>query len=136
MSRARLFADASLSGHVVRGLRERRSHVDILATWEIGLDRWSDPEVLEWAADNGRAVVARDRKTMIGFAYRRVSACLAMPGLVVVPDRRPITRVIDDLAKIVEESDVKPLDDVVKYLPLDKTWRVSEEEPERAAAGA
>jgi hypothetical protein len=33
-----------------------------------------DPEVLAWAAAENRVLITNDRKTMVGFAYARVSA--------------------------------------------------------------
>ena len=135
-TRARLLADESLRGPIVAGLRHRHPTVDVVAAWEIGLEGWDDPRVLSWAADQGRVVVAEDRKTMIGFAHRRLADGLALGGLVVVPSRCPVGRAIEDLAALVDRSCDEPLDGQIKYLPLDKAWRVSEEQAEWAVASA
>ena len=37
-----------------------------------GMRIWTpDPEILQWAADEGRMVLTSDKKTMLGYAYAR-----------------------------------------------------------------
>jgi hypothetical protein len=130
--RARLLADESLRGPVVRGLRRHHPDVDLVVAASAGLESWPDPNVLAWAADHGRVVVAQDVKTMIRFAGERMNAGLAFPGLILVPEKLRVAVVLQDIATLVERSIDEPLDDRWVHLPLDKAWRVSEDEPSRA----
>ena len=77
-----LAADESLSGRIIRGLRRRLPNVDLVTAREAGLAGRPDPEVLEWAASEGRVLVTEDENTMIGFARDRVKAGLPMPGVI------------------------------------------------------
>jgi hypothetical protein len=48
---------------------------------DVGLGGRSDPEILEWAAREGRVVVSRDRATLSAEAVRRIEGGKPMPGL-------------------------------------------------------
>lgn len=130
--RTRLLADESLRGPIVRGLRRHHTAIDLVIAHDVGLEGWTDPDVLAWAAEHGRAVVAEDKQTMIGFARLRFRQGLSFSGLVVVPQRLPVGQAIRDIAALVERSAIEPLDGRIEYLPLDKTWRVREAETEWA----
>jgi hypothetical protein len=81
-----LAADESLHGHIIQGLRRRLPGIDLVTVDETGLRSSPDPDILEWAASEGRILVAQDRETMIGFAWARVAAGLPMPGLIIRSD--------------------------------------------------
>jgi hypothetical protein len=51
---------------------------------DVGLTGADDPTILEWAAAGGRILFTHDVSTMTRFAYERVAAGLAMPGVGVV----------------------------------------------------
>jgi hypothetical protein len=73
---------------------------------------------LAWAAAEGRVLLTRDRKTMVGFAYGRVKAGEPLPGVVVMSKRQTIGEAIEDiliLADCYTEDEVK---DRVIFLPL------------------
>jgi predicted nuclease of predicted toxin-antitoxin system len=46
------------------GLRRRHPGLDVVRVVDVGLGGRSDPEILEWAAREGRVVVSRDRATL------------------------------------------------------------------------
>jgi hypothetical protein len=77
-----------------------------------------DPDVLEWAALNGRIVLTQDIKTMPGFALGRVRAGLAMPGVICVPQAMGIGPAIADLVIVMLCGIPADFDSNIKYLPL------------------
>jgi len=77
-----LLSDESFSGVIIDELRRVHPALDLLTASEAGLLHRPDPEVLAFAAQHGRLVVASDEQTMIGHAYERVRAGLPMPGLI------------------------------------------------------
>ncbi len=89
-----------------------------MAVQEVGLRQASDPQVLEWAAQEGRIVVTHDVSTMLAFAYERVAAGLAMPGVFEIPETVPRSVIIDELILIASASDAGEWRDTVRYLPL------------------
>jgi hypothetical protein len=113
-----LAADESLHGHIVRGLRRREPSIDLVSIEEAGLGGSTDPEVLEWAATEGRILVSQDENTMIGYAWDRVKAGQPMPGLIVRGKGVSIRRAIDDLLLATFCGDLEDFKDQVKHLPL------------------
>ena len=112
-------ADECLPRAIVRGVKRRDRSVDFVRVQDIGLAGNSDPEILEWAADDGRVVVSRDKATMSDFAGERIVAGHPMPGLLLVPENYlPLLReLIDDLL-LVSEDDPKDWEHRIEYLPI------------------
>ena len=75
-----LVADENVNGAIIRGLRRRQPGIDLIFVQEVGLDHTPDPDILEWAAAEGRIVITEDVNTMVGFAWDRVRAALADAG--------------------------------------------------------
>jgi glutathione synthase/RimK-type ligase-like ATP-grasp enzyme len=111
-------SDENFNGDIIRGLRLRNPHLDLLRVQDVGLLEVDDPEVLAWAAANHRILLTHDRTTMPDFAYERILAEQAMSGLFVVNDSTPIRNVIDELLLINEYSEQAEWSDLVIYLPL------------------
>lgn len=109
----------------VRGCK-RRSGKDLIARTDPRGQRsrchWfrgsGNPEVLQWAADEGRVLVTHDIRTISDFAHERVSAGLLMPGVIIVRPVLPIAVVIDELVIIEAASDPEDWKGGVHYLPL------------------
>jgi hypothetical protein len=115
----RLATDADVHGDIVRGLRRRLPHVDLVRVQDALPRGTPDPEVLSWAASENRVLVTHDRNSMIGFAYQRIEAGTLVPGLIVLPTHQSIGSSIDDIQLVVECSSESEMKDwVVVYLPV------------------
>jgi hypothetical protein len=114
----RLAADENFNNDVVRGLIRRKPEVDLVRVQDAGLSGSDDPEVLGWAAQQGRVLLTHDVSTMTRYAYDRVKAAQAMPGIFEVNRRQPIGEVIDELLLLVECSLEGEWEGQVRYLPL------------------
>ncbi len=114
----KLVADENFRGVIIRGLLRRRPDVDLVRVTDVGLGEADDPTMLSWAADEGRLVLTHDAATLIGFAYERVAAGSAMPGIIEVRQDLPIGSVIDDLLLIIDASHQGEWEGHVLYLPL------------------
>ena len=77
-----------------------------------------DPDVLAWAASEGRVLLAHDTQTMRGFAYERVISSQTMPGVFLLPWPYQIGLVIDELELLAGASLDNEWDNQVRYLPL------------------
>ena len=76
----RFLTDENFDGRVIRGLIRRNPGIDLVRAVDVGLGGVEDPDVLAWAAAEGRIVLTHDVSTMVGFAYERVvpaSGCRA-----------------------------------------------------------
>lgn len=79
-----LGADENFDGRIVDGLRRHLSGIDVVRIQDVGLSGAPDPEVLDWAAREQRVLLSHDVSTVPGFAYERIEAGLAMPGVFLV----------------------------------------------------
>ena len=102
----------------MRGVQRERPDTDIIRVQDTAIYQAADPQVLEWAAQEGRILLTHDVETMIGFANERVSAGLPMPGIIVARDTLPIGQVIEDLLTILGASDMKDWENLVTFLPF------------------
>ena len=115
----RLASDADVHGDIIRGLRRRLPEIELVRTQDALPEGTPDPAVLAWAAAENRILITNDRNTMVGYAYRRVTAGEPVPGLIVTTNEQSIGSAIDDISVIVEympEEEVR--DQIVVYLPF------------------
>ena len=102
----------------MRGVLRRNPETDLLRAQDAGLSGADDPEVLEWAAREGRVLLTRDASTMTRHAYDRVRAGLPMPGVFEVPQSLPVGRAIEEILLVAGLSLEGEWVDQVRYLPL------------------
>lgn len=114
----RLAADENFDRDILRGLRRRAPDLDVIHVQDAGLAQAKDPDVLAWAAAEGRILLTHDAATMVGFAYQRASSGLLMPGVVEVPWALSIGRAIEEILIFVRCSQEGEWEGQVVYLPL------------------
>ena len=78
--------------------------MDILRIQDVGLSGADDPTVLEWAAQEGRILLTHDVQTITRYAYERVEANQAMPGVFEVGRNVPVGIAIEDIFLLAECS--------------------------------
>ena len=114
----RLLIDQDFDHDILRGLRLRLPGLDAITALQAGLDQTEDPEILAWAAEQGRIVVTHDRNTMPGHAYDRVKNAEPMVGIFVLARDIPVGRAITELEVLVACSVEGEWDQLVLFLPL------------------
>ncbi len=100
----KVLADQNFNGKILRGLKLRIPELDCITTYEMGLQKYSDPELLEWAANENRVILTHDAKTFPVFAYESMSKGEKMSGVIVVSDQMQIGRAIYDLELIFKSA--------------------------------
>ena len=70
------------------------------------------------AAEEDRILLTHDRQTMPPFAYDRIAAGLAMPGMIVVEQRMSVGRAIDELLMLMDTTPDPLRYDQVHHLSL------------------
>lgn len=113
-----LATDEDVNGNIISGLRLRQPDIDLVTVQEAGLGGSPDPDVLEWAASQGRILVTQDENTMAGHAWDRVRAGKMMPGVLVRRQALPLGQSIDELQLIAVCGDAEDFRDQVRFLPL------------------
>ena len=114
----KLVSDENFDGDILRGLYRRRPDLDVVRVQDIGLSATPDPDILAWAAVQGRILLTHDRDTMPNFAYDRVKAGQAMPGVFLVSDLMPIAQAIEEILLAVECLPPEECKDFVRFFPL------------------
>src|SRR5262245_2013804 len=112
-----LLADLDVHGDIIRGLVRRVEGLDLLLVSELDLPSTDDPDILEWAAAEGRVVISQDKSTLVGYALERVKAGEVMPG-VIMCGNATIGQAIDDLELIACAGTPEDFDNPIMYLPL------------------
>lgn len=114
----KLLTDENLKRQILIGLRRRVASVDAVRVQDAGLSGAEDPDILAWAAAEGRVLLTHDAQTVPDFAYQRLREGDRMPGVVIVPDQMAIGRAIDDLVLMLEAGSQHDLEHQILYLPL------------------
>ena len=114
----RFLADENFKGEIVRGLVRRQPDLDLVRVQDLGLIGADDPTVLAWAAEQDRIVLTHDRATMPDFAYERLAAGEAMPGVFVLPRRLAVRQAIEELLLIATCTEAGEWLGRVLHLPL------------------
>jgi predicted nuclease of predicted toxin-antitoxin system len=113
-----LLSDEDFNGNVVTGVRRHYPGVDLVRVQEVGLSGRQDPDILAWAAEQGRCLLTNDRRTMIDFALTRVDQGLPMPGVFVLRPGTSIHDAIESVAMIALASDPADWQGEVHWIPF------------------
>jgi hypothetical protein len=113
----KFLADEDLRRAIVLGVRRREPSVSFIEAFELGSNGKDDLTVLEMAARDGRILVSHDVRTM-PVHFRTFIAGRESPGLILVPQRAQLGRVIDDLVLLWLASDETDWINQICYLPL------------------
>jgi Domain of unknown function (DUF5615) len=114
----RFLVDENFDNRILAGLRRRRPELDILRVQDVGLIGAEDPVILAWAAEDERILLTHDVATVPPFAYERVLAGVAMPGVIEVPFQMPIGEAIEELLLFIDEGQPGDVVNQIIYLPL------------------
>ena len=100
----RLLADENFNNQIVRGILRRRPEIDIVRVQDVDLSETDDRVILEWAAQQGRILLAHDVETMTRHAYERVQAGLEMPGVFEIRRNVSVGLAIEEIILLTEGS--------------------------------
>ena len=114
----RLLVDQNFDHDILRELIRRVPQIDAVTAFEIGMSEATDPELLTWAAQNGRVIVTFDRRTMPIHAADLMSEGENIAGVFVVLRRLPLHQVIEDLELMITCSENDEWVNVIRYLPF------------------
>ena len=118
MRRPRFLADNDLNDAIVAGVQRREPAAEFARLRELGMEAWSDAEVLDFAVQENWIVVSHDVNTMSNAASTRQAAGLPMSGLLLVHQRTPVFPVIESLLLIWAASAAEEWSSQIEFLPL------------------
>ena len=114
----KLVSDENFDGDILRGLYRRCPTLDVVRVQDVGLSATPDPDILAWAAGEGRILITHDRDTIPHFAIERVVSGQAMPGVFLVSDLMPIGQAIDEILLAVDCFTPEECENFVRFFPL------------------
>jgi hypothetical protein len=114
----RLLIDENVNHRILRGLKIRLPELDFVTVKEVGLAKFKDPLLLKWAAENDRTILTHDTKTMRPDAEQMLRRGETIAGLIVVPQKMPVGRAIEDLELVISCHSQSDLRDRIQHLPL------------------
>ena len=115
--RVRFQADADLNGLIVKATLRREPGIDFQTAEAAKLVGMQDPEVLALSARDSRVLVTHDRKTMPAH-FAEFIGTASSPGVLVVPQKLQIARVVEDLLLIRAASEAEEWVNQIRSLPL------------------
>jgi predicted nuclease of predicted toxin-antitoxin system len=114
----KILTDQNFDGPTLRGLIARIPDLDVVRTEDVGLKRFHDKDIIEWAAEENRLILTHDARTFIDFAYKQMTRGKNFCGVVVVPRSLSIRRSIEELMTVILCTDDDELYNTVVRLPL------------------
>jgi predicted nuclease of predicted toxin-antitoxin system len=113
-----LASEENVHGDIIRGLLRQEPTLDLVRVQDVGLDHTPDPDILNWAAAEGRILITEDVNTMVGFAWERVRAGQPMPGVIALIEGVGIGRAIEEILLVAQCCTAEEMKDQVRYIPL------------------
>lgn len=111
-------ADENFDNNIVRALFRRKKDFALVRVQDVGLSGTSDPEILEWTANNNRILLTHDVATITKYAYERVEKGLSMPGVFEVERFASTTKLVEDILLLADYSLDGEWEGQIRYLPL------------------
>src|SRR5579862_9567957 len=100
----RFLADEGFNGNIVKAIRKHYPSIDIVRVQEIHLSGADDPTLLEVAAKEKRMLLTQDKRTMPAFLFERVTAGLAVPGIVELVRNISASKAAEEIAILAQCS--------------------------------
>jgi hypothetical protein len=113
----RFLADADLNRAIVIGALEREPAIDFITATEADLGGQGDPEVLEFAANQGRILVSHDTSTMPEHFSARLRSGRTSPGVFLARQRTSVGQIVYALLLVWSASSPVEWAGQIHYLP-------------------
>ncbi|HEV8604465.1 MAG TPA: DUF5615 family PIN-like protein [Tepidisphaeraceae bacterium] len=110
--------DENFNGSILRGLRLRLPHLNVIRVQDSEMYKAPDPVLLEWCVKNQRVLLTHDTTTMTHHMTERAKAALELPRIVLVPANVSIGQAIDELILILECSIESDWESPIRRIPL------------------
>lgn len=113
-----ILVDENFDQRILRGLRRQVPDLDYVIVQQRELESSDDPALLAWAAYQQRVLVTHDVNTVPKYAYGRIRAGELVSGVIIVPEDLAIGTAIEEIAVLIECSEVEEMVKQVKYVPI------------------
>ena len=108
--------DENFHGEIERGLRRRFPNIDMIRVQDTEYVSADDESLVGIAEREERIILSHDLKTMPRAHAARILKGLPVCGVIMISNRYPVGRVLDELYLIIGASDVSEWTGIVRYL--------------------
>ncbi len=119
----RILIDNDFRHPIMRGLKLRVANLNIVTAPEAGLTGIPDPEILEWAYQEGRIIFSHDTSTMPEHVKERLLAGNQTAGVVIVQQNLPVGQAIEALVEFVLCSEQSEWENLIVHLPFPRVLK-------------
>lgn len=116
----RFATDENFDGRLLEGLKARLPELDIARVQDTNMMGASDPELLNWLADEERILLTHDVETIPRFVYERIRAGLPVPGIIEVKRSFPLGRLIDELEVMIGAGKPEDFENLIRYISVSR----------------
>ncbi|MEM7113944.1 MAG: DUF5615 family PIN-like protein, partial [Chloroflexota bacterium] len=96
----KFLTDENFEGAIFRGLLRRKPDIDLVRVQDVGLMEADGPEILAWAAQEGRILLTHDRRTMPRYAYERMADSKSITSMIVIKAAISVGQAIEEILLI------------------------------------
>lgn len=114
----RFATDENFDGQILKQLLKRFPEIDIVRIQDTKMYQATDPELLEWVAQENRILITHDIQTLVGDAYERIKRKLSMPGVILIPSTLAIGIALADLELLIAAGQAEDFENRVTFIPL------------------
>jgi len=118
MSRPRFLADEDLRFEVVQAVRRLEPALDFSTVHELGRKGIDDPELLEFAQQNGLILVSHDVSTLRPEAEERIRDGRGVPGVLLTTQRSRNREIAESIVLVWAASEAEEWTNRVEFIPF------------------
>lgn len=93
----KILADQNFNGRILKGLKSRLSDLDCLTTYEIGMQKYKDYDLLTFAAEENRIILTHDARTFPRYIREKIEKGEKIAGVIIVSNKCSIGQAIDEI---------------------------------------
>lgn len=118
MSRPRFLADEDLRFEIVLAVLRLEPAAEIATIQETGQSGSDDPQVLQFAQQQGRIVISHDVNTLRAEAERRIAEGLGVSGVLLAPQQRGTREIAESIVLVWAASEAEEWVNRVVFIPF------------------
>ena len=115
----RFILDENFNNNILRGVLRDYPDLDFIRAQDIPeLKGQHDPVLLAWAAEQERILLTHDVRTITRYAYERIAAGEALPGVIEIRLTANMGKVIEDILTFLIAGNPADVENKVIYIPM------------------
>jgi len=111
-------ADENFNGKLLKALLDQIPTLDIIRVQDTEMYKASDPDLLEWTAQENRILLTHDVNTITKYAYERIHNGQYMSGVIEVRMTMTIGELAEQLYILILASEPDEFHNLIRFIPF------------------